>query len=208
MSFGIFRTRIPTMQWTEEHDKIFPREILCFEPWKHKHNSIERGQLWTTVAETLCLHESPKFKVTQRSVRDRFSLLTKKYKRKFAAEEKASGISPDETELDKAMGDILERFSQADAEHEKTYNEKINKIEEDNMKADEMRKRSLETFAETMERGEKNPSKTKKRKSTGADVLEYLREKGGKDKEFRRAELCLKKSKSKERIMQQAREFE
>ena len=38
--------------------------------------------------------------VTQRSVRDRFKLLSDKYKKKINAEERGSGISPAMTELD------------------------------------------------------------------------------------------------------------
>lgn len=209
--FKYFRPRnnsnTQCMQWTDEHDQVFVREILCFEPWKFRHNSLERGQIWTNVAESLCLLEIPKFRVTQRSVRDRFSLLTKKYKKKIAAEEKASGISPNETELDIAMGDILERFSEADAEHEKANNEKKKKVEEDSGKAEEMRKRSLETFGETMQRNE-NTTPKKKKRSTGSEVLEYLKEKGIRDEKLRETELELKKNESENREKQQNRTFE
>ncbi|CAB4012763.1 Hypothetical predicted protein, partial [Paramuricea clavata] len=43
---------------------------------------------------------SPKFIVTQRSVREHLAVLQKKYQKKMRQEEKASGISPEKTELD------------------------------------------------------------------------------------------------------------
>ena len=63
------------MRWTSEHDVIFLREVLVHEPWKQKYGSQERGKVWEKIAEslnglnTVC---ELYFKVTQRSVRDRY----------------------------------------------------------------------------------------------------------------------------------------
>ena len=46
--------------------------------------------------------KKPVFKVTFKSVRDRYGLLVKKYKTKWNEEEKSSGTNPDYTELDGA----------------------------------------------------------------------------------------------------------
>ena len=122
--------------------------------------------------------------------------------RKFATKEKASGISSDDILLDIAMRDILERFSEADSEHEKASDKKKKTAEDRSGKAEPMRKRYQETFAETLQWNENSVSKKKKQKS-GSHALEYLREKGFRDEQFRKAELILKKAENKERVRQQ-----
>ena len=54
------------------------------------------------------------FRVTRRSIRDRYLLLERRYKKKIAEEEKASGISPEPSELDRLMEDIVTVFEEAD----------------------------------------------------------------------------------------------
>ena len=65
------------MIWTEADYTMLVREILLFEEWEYRHGSPERGQAWENIAENLNKLAHPKFKVTQRSVRDRFALLIK-----------------------------------------------------------------------------------------------------------------------------------
>ena len=47
------------------------------------------------------------FNVTQRAVRVRFKLLSERFKKKMAAEEGASGINPEGSELDVLVEEIL-----------------------------------------------------------------------------------------------------
>ena len=61
------------------------------------------------------LVEEPFFKVIPRSFRDRYSPFVKKYKSKWRAEDKASGIAPNHTEIDEALHDLIERFDEADS---------------------------------------------------------------------------------------------
>ena len=65
------------MIWTEAHYTMLVREILLFEEWEYRHGSPERGQAWENITENLNNLAHPKFKVTQRSVRDRFAVLLK-----------------------------------------------------------------------------------------------------------------------------------
>ena len=65
------------------------------------------------------------FKVTPRSDRDRYSLLTKKYKSKWRAEDKALGIAPNHIETDKRLLDLTERFDEADTAGRKQLLRKI-----------------------------------------------------------------------------------
>ena len=95
---------------------------------------MERGQAWDEIAAILnSLVEEPFFKVNPRSVRDRYSLLVKKYKSKWRAEDKAY------TEIDEALYDLIERFDEAEAERQKATAEKKSKVEEELVQAQNMR---------------------------------------------------------------------
>ena len=80
-----------------------------------KHESKERGQCWDRIIGVLNQIEEPKCKLIQRAVQDRYSVLEKAFKSKRNEEEKASGISHEEkeVEVDVAIGDMLERFEES-----------------------------------------------------------------------------------------------
>ena len=59
------------MRWTKEHDIIFLRELFLFEPWNYKYGE-ERGNCWERISESLNQLIDISFKVTQRSVQDRY----------------------------------------------------------------------------------------------------------------------------------------
>ena len=68
------------MKWTPDHDEIFLREIIVHTPWTHKRGSPEKGIAWAKIAESLNALECIPYRVTQRSVRNRYILLGKKHK--------------------------------------------------------------------------------------------------------------------------------
>ena len=68
------------MKWTEERDLVLCREILTFELYQYKIGTTETGNLWHMIEKALNEIEKPKFQVTQKGVRERFSL--KKHKAK------------------------------------------------------------------------------------------------------------------------------
>ena len=70
------------MKWTEAHDIFFLKEILQFQPWQHKEGSVERGEVWGNLACQLGRSSDPIFRVTQRSVRDRYLLLDRCFRKK------------------------------------------------------------------------------------------------------------------------------
>ena len=89
--------------------------------------------------------------------------MEKAFKSKLNEEEKASGISPEEKEVDVAIGDISERFEES-RKQQKEENEKKKKDQDNEIaKAEEMRKKSLETSSGTKKRndlvGDKTPPK-------------------------------------------------
>ena len=99
------------MKWSEEHDLMLCREVLVMEPFKYPKQSIERGEIWGEIAQNLNRLSLPKFTVRTRSVRDRLTLLLKKYKEKMRNEEQGSGMKCNEaTELEMALSDIIEKM--------------------------------------------------------------------------------------------------
>ena len=73
------------------------------------------------IAESLNSIENPKFTVNHRSVRERYTILEKNYVKKNNAEEKATGISPDEmSDLDKALEEIVGKFKDLEIEVKQT----------------------------------------------------------------------------------------
>ena len=96
------------MQWAKDHDIIFLRELLLFEPWNHKYDSKEKGNWWERIDESLNQLTEISFKVTKRSVQDHYQTLKKTYKNKKREEDRQSGINPEETEVDFALADIIE----------------------------------------------------------------------------------------------------
>ena len=104
------------MKWSNENDVYLLREVLVEEPFKYKPKSKERGAVWSKIAANMnSVNEGPvQFNVQQRSVRDRFRLLETKFKEKERYEEGASGISPEQTEIDVMVAEISEKSKEAE----------------------------------------------------------------------------------------------
>ena len=176
------------MVWTNKHNELLVQEMYLFEPWNFKRGSKQRGQVWERISESLNLYESSKFTVNQKSVRDHYIFLEKEQKKKIREEEKASGVTPVHTSFDDSMADIIERFREKDAEDQQQDAEKRGKADEETAKAVEMRKSSMETFAQSKKRkGEQEQKKSKC--STGTETVAYLREKAELDASPKREEL-------------------
>jgi hypothetical protein len=157
------------MKWSEAHDVHFLKEMTYFEPWLHKKGSSERGEAWANLATRLGKCDELKFRVTHRSLRDRYLLLERRYKKKVAEEEKSSGISPEFTELDQLMEDIVTMFEEAD----QAEVEKKKKVEKEAAEIQEVRRVSLESFKESREREHEQPKK--KKRTSGADAISFIK---------------------------------
>ena len=181
------------MEWTDDHDHSLCQESLALEPFKAKKGSITRGQIWDQIASNLNSLELPRFKVTKRSVRERYTLLSEKLKKKLKEEEKASGIETDMTGVEKALEEILEK--EADAENTM----EIDKKKADNAKAVEMRNRAMESMRSTQKRKEgvgvkdveNDQPKPKFTRRSGGDTVTYLREKNDMVQKWKAEELKL-----------------
>ena len=179
------------MEWTEVHDTLLCREVLLEEPYKYKKGSNEKGKKWTEIAEALNKSEEVKFKVTQRGVRERMERLQKKHLEKKKEEESASGIAVDDlTELETLIDEIIDREKLA--EESRDSEGALKKIEADKQTAEKISKEAMERFGQTKKRSEAegDQGRQTKRRRSGNDAVEVLKEKAEKE---RTEELALKK---------------
>ena len=183
----------PPFEWTEKHDDYLLREILVVEPFQFKQGSVKRGGAWTQIAEILNSVTDVNFRVNQRSVRDRLTLLEKAYRKKMRDEEKSSGIAPpDLTQNELALQEIIEKTD----EFARNLENNNSKQDAEKKKAEDMRKMSMETYCETRKRSsedEESP-KSKRSRSNGSETISFLKSKSEQDNELRKSELELKKT--------------
>lgn len=143
------------------------------------------------IANNLNGLELPRFKVSKRAVRERYTLLSEKFKAKMKDEEKASGIECDLSEVEKALEEIAEKEVAA----EDTVENDKKKV--DNAKAMEMRNRALESLGKTQKRqrneDEENAKPKQKSRRSGGDTIAYLREKNALVQKWKEEELQLQK---------------
>ena len=152
--------------------------------------------MWETIVHHLEQIEEPSFKVSVRSIRDRYTLLAKKFRKRITSEQKASGISPEMSELDVLMEELTGLEDLSDEEKANESEEKNRKTEQDRVKALDMRKKAMEKLSETTSR--KLQPKKKARRST-SDTIEYLKERNEAEFALRREQLELKKKEQNEK---------
>ena len=194
------------MKWTEDHDLKLCGEVLLLEPFRHPKNSKERGEIWGQIALNLSTLENPKFKVSKRSVRDRLTLLQNKFKEKMREEERASGIDCEETQLDAAVEEILDKEKTADMERNEQAGTLTKKHESEKASAEEIRRQAMERLGKTQKRNADSdggkPSNKGKRRSS--DAVEYLKEKFETESKLRKEEMEFKKSQQQMLMDQQS----
>ena len=193
------------MKWSEEHDLMRCREVFVIEPFKYPKQSRERGEIWGEIAQNLNGLSSPKFTVRTRCVRDRLTLLLKKYKGKIRNEEQGSGIKCDkETELEMALSDIIEKERAADSERKENTNTLTKKNEIDKASAEESRLKALQRLGQTKKGNADSCDeviKPKSKRST-TEAAQILKEKFENEKEFRKEEMELKKKEQENKAAQ------
>ena len=118
--------------------------MLTVEPYKCKNRSRESGQAWDLIAANLNSVHAPRFRVSQKSVRDRARILLKNFKLKIREEEKASGIEVEElSELDLALEEIIEKEKAANAQLDLEESVRKNELQ-DKANAEEMHPQTME----------------------------------------------------------------
>ena len=127
------------MDWTNEHDILLCREVIVNDPYEFKTGSRERGQCLDKIADILNAIQNPWFKVDQRSIRDRLKKLLKAFITKKNAEERASGINPEYSELDDLLNDINERKHEGEIRENQNSEEKNKKVDKERAEAEQVR---------------------------------------------------------------------
>ena len=93
------------------------------------------------------LKNPPQFKVSVRSIRDRYTPLTKKFRKRMTSEQKSSGISPEMCELDVLMEEFTRIEDLSEEVKANKSEEKSRKTEQDRVKAIDMRKKGKEKLS-------------------------------------------------------------
>lgn len=161
----------------------------------------QRSETWKKIVDVLNKCDSPQFNVDHRAIRDHINVLVNKYKKKIRAEERASGISPDEpSELDDLIQQII-------ALEESSPTDTCSKDKADKGKAEDARMKAMERLSQSKKRasegakeGEDKPKRT--RRKTG-DAMEFLKERAQKSAEIREKELELEKGRQEQQLQVQ-----
>jgi vacuolar-type H+-ATPase subunit I/STV1 len=176
------------MKWTTRHDVEICKEIVASKLFETKKRSRERAQVWEAIAKKLQKVEYPKFKVEQRSVRDRLNKLIKQFRRKDNDERRASGISPELTELDTLLEEICEKEEASETLAADMAEKEKRRLEGDQIAAQEMRKRAMESLSETQKRNSKTDTKDgpkRKVRKSGDTALAFLAEKAENERKLK-----------------------
>jgi len=136
--------------------------------------------------------------VSQRTVRDCYGILEKKAKKRKREIENGTGISPEDSELDLAIEEVIEKWEAADQEFQLDYQSKVKKLEKDKETAEEMLRMSMGTLCASKKRksdpDESAEEKRCKKRRGGSDTVQSLKEHSEMEFTFKREELEAKKS--------------
>ncbi|CAH3033993.1 unnamed protein product [Porites lobata] len=139
------------MFWTHDHEAILCREVVNVNPYTTKKGSTQR-------------------------IRDHVGILVYKHKKKLLAEEKATGITPDEpTELENLLDMIIALEKSGEAELQETQGTASKKRQYDRAKVEDVRLKAMEKLSETKKRGsseDESDDKPKRQPRSGGDAIE------------------------------------
>ena len=108
-------------------------------------------------------------------------------------EAKASGISPESTEADTLLEQIIEIFEETDREGGENSQQVEQNKENERKKVEKMRNWSMEKLGEALKRKAADDGQvTHKKRGSGTETLVYLRDKAEKQYELRKEELEVK----------------
>lgn len=169
-------------------------EIITIDPFTgSKKGTVLRGMKWNEVAENLSQLKDEVFKVDQRAVRDRYNLLSQKYKKKMKEEERASGISPDPTEVESALETIIEMEESAEEDTQQQSANKKLKDDEEKANAENIRMKAMTKLSQKRNGSEDKSEGKKKRRSGPQESLDYLKEKRDMNERIKKDEMDLRR---------------
>ena len=141
---AISEKKIIRSNWGDLEDSSLCSEIAISNPFEFKKGSLRRGAEWRKVAEHFN-NSNKSFKVqTGDSVRERFKQIKAKFLRKSAEEERASGISPEFTDFDQLVSELISRESTSNTSIDKETKEAAQKKVDSMAKRQEIMKKCTE----------------------------------------------------------------
>ena len=123
-------------------------------------------------------------------------MLQNRHKKKIRAEDKATGITPDEpTELENLLEQIITLDESAEVEQQEIGREKSRKIQSDRAKAEDVRLKAMEKLRDTQKRqsDEMENNQQKRPRRSGDTAVSYLSEKAEINYELKQEELKMKR---------------
>ena len=175
------------MYWSESKDLVMMKEVAASGILHEKPYSKERGAMWQEIAKSINANDG--FCVTARGVRDRLTTLMKKHKVLMNKDAKKTGEGGHEpTEFEILIEELIQLNDDTESQHSLHSSQNKKKLEDDRLKAVELRQKALERQGETRKRNNSDEesapssscSKTSRRSSS--DTLLFLREKLENDK--------------------------
>lgn len=179
------------MEWTNKHDVQLLIEMRASNLFSHKKGSPERGKIWEEITETLNNAKTLKFRIKEkRGVRERWTLIQGKCKKKRREEEAASGIEVEEPTQKEILIEEL-------CEKEDAAIQSVSLKSQDKKAAEDVRQTAMERLGETKKRKKEDDGvgelqKRKTRRST-SDAVEFLTEKMKLEQTHRQEELTIKR---------------
>ena len=117
-------------------------EVLQLEPYRQKEKTVGRAQAWEKITNDL--NKRAEFKINKKSVRDHYMVLVEEF-RKMPQDLKASGISPESTELDRLLEDIIERAEVCEQWRDEADGNVREKIRKEQEQAKDIRLKAMES---------------------------------------------------------------
>ena len=130
-------------------------------------------------------------------MRERYSFLATDFRKRIRQEAAASGNETDVSEVDKALEENIEVENAAETLQKDIYKQKAQKENNDRENGEKMRLQAIEKLGETQKRKALNDEMKKplKRRSSGSDVVNYLKEKSAAMNAWKNEEMELRRMK-------------
>lgn len=176
------------MEWTDAHDVLMLREMLAGELFTFKKGTVSRGEEWESIVENLNAIQTPQFRIKdKRAVRDRWQLLSRKYKGKVREEESASGICVEEPEKETLIEELIDKEENGCQDSTTALKEK-----------EDVRQKALETMGQTKARklsegADGEQPKKKRNRRCAEPLVDFLQEKSTAEMEIRQQEIEMKR---------------
>ena len=121
---------------------------MLFEPYLHKPRPVALGNALKAIAAQLTAAPIS-FKVDAQAVKERFGGLVEQFKAKNTEELVATGVSPEQSELDVALEEIVHKMDEAELANETNENNANEKRSEEMEYAKDLREMACGILGET-----------------------------------------------------------